>query len=241
MNITLDVMDEMNWVMGNELRKMEVIAFGETYNHKEFILTNTGDEMMDTRGIAMYMVGEGNVLANYPVFVTKYSPIDAFIKRYAGYIEMVPELESISTVYIRNGVYTRYYKTNGNLKPMTFDGTLDDLRELLGNTWEVLDRDMKLKQVSYIAETELGEYIGVLIQEDFNGIPIIITPCTFTTSGVIWDNYGTPTSGGDLINAVNRFNKDIFESRKFGCLNYGQITRLYSNDGIEMGFPLVEE
>lgn len=241
MNITLDVMEELNWVMGNGMRKMEVLAFGETYDHKEFILTRTGDEIVDTRSIAMYMVSEGNVPAKYPVFATKYSPIDGFIKKCAEYVKMVPELEAISTVYMKNAVYTRYYKLNGNPKPITFDGTLDDLKELLGDTWEVLDRDMKLKQVSYVAETELGEYIGVLIQENLNHIPIIITPCTFTTGGVIWDNYGTPTAGCNIVNAIHRFNKDIFETQKFGCHHYGQIVKMYSNDGVEMGFPLVEE
>lgn len=240
MNITLDIMDEMNWVMRNDVRKMQVMAFGETYNHKEFVLTRTGDEVMDTRGIAMYMVSEGNKLSNYPVFATKYSPIDTFIKRYSEYVEMVPELEPISTVYMKNAIYTRFYKTDGNIRPITFDGTLDDLKDLLGDTWEVLDRHTKLKQISYIAETELGEYVGVIIREDVGYTPIIITPCTFTTGGVIWGNYGTPTVGADIVSAVTRFNKDVFDSQKFGC-KWGQIVRLYSNDGVEMGFPLIEE
>lgn len=209
MNITLDMMDEMNWVMGNDVRKMQAIAFGETYNHKEFILTRTGDEMTGTRGIAMYMVSEGIKLASYPVFATKYSPIDTFIKRYSEYVEMVPELEPISTVYMKNAVYTRFYKTDGNIKPITFDGTFDDLKDLLGDTWEVLDRHMKLKQISYIAETELGEYVGVIIREDVGYTPIIITPCTFTTGGVIWGNYGTPTERGLIKTSLTLRSSDV--------------------------------
>lgn len=82
-----------------------------------------------------------------------------------------------------------------------------------------------------VAETTTGDIISI-ITGNFSGY-FSMTPCRTYADGVAEGNYGTPTLGNDIRHCLDKFNKDVFDSQKYGC-RLGQITRVLLKDGGEL-------
>ena len=69
--------------------------------------------------------------------------------------------------------------------------------------------------ISAVAETDNGARVCVIITHHDGGY--FVTPVRTYEDGTSESNYGTPTVDKKPIDAVEKFNRDILDSRQYGC------------------------
>ena len=225
-------MNESNWTVNIAGVPTKALAFAVSYNDDNYIIIAQGNP-------AVMMIYPSKQYKNiitmgtHPLFATKTRGINTLVCKFAEYVAplQMSSLSPIKSVYTRNDIFTRYYTEDGLIDRRIFEGTLEDLHELMAmNAWCLLAKDGGYKNIEYIAETETGDVVVVLYNKDFLGYPIIVAPATVTTDGVVYENYGTPAGGKDIEGAITRFNHNIFGSQQYGC-KYGQIVRMIDKWG----------
>lgn len=225
-------MNESNWTVNIAGVPTKALAFAESYNDNDYIIIAKGDP-------AIMMVYPSKQYKNiitmgtHPLFAIKTRSVNTLVCKFAEYVAplQMSSLSPIKSVYTRNDIFTRYYTEDGLIDRRIFSGTLEDLQDLMErNSWYLPAKDGGYKEVEYIAETETCDVVAVLYRKDFLGYPVIATPATVTTDGIIYENYGTPAGGKDIEGAITRFNHNIFGSQQYGC-KYGQIVRMIDKEG----------
>lgn len=79
-----------------------------------------------------------------------------------------------------------------------------------------------------VAETDTHQVVALIYSEYTTRN--FVTPIYTYDDGTSEGNYGTPTSGVSLLDAIKNFNKDILDSRQYGS-KLGIITNIIMRNG----------
>ena len=224
-------MNEINWMVSIGGLVTKALAFAEAYNGRDYIIIANGEP-----GVMMIYPSKQYknliTIGIHPLFAIKTTNVNNLVGKFADYVAplQMESLSPIKSLYVRDDIFTRYYTEDGLMDRKIFDGTLEELHDLMEkNSWCLLAKD-RCRQPEYIAETETCDVVVIECRKDFLGYPVFVTAYIVTTDGVIHENYGTPTGGADITTAITHFNRNVFDSQKYGC-RYGQIIRVVDKEG----------
>lgn len=238
-----EMMESVDWTATVLGRETNIVAIADAFNGEQYVIV-PGGKYSGVKMIYPAKEFAGKVMIGaYSVFAMKTRIANTLVQGFNEYVEHlgIPSLSPIKSLYAKGGVFTIYYTEDGAIDRRDFYGDLDDLKDMMEyHAWYLSSRDGGYKEIEYIAETETGDVVCVLTKSDWMGYPLIIAPAMVSTDGMVTDNYGTPVGGDSLNTAVNRFNRDIFDSQKYGC-KYGQIERVLSKDGREYNFSILSD
>ena len=240
-NETIKYLEESNWLIQSERNSenYQVVAVAETEDQETIVILSTVVSDI-TKRFYFYQIMDMKLINSYGDTYVGDSIVNVIEERneyYRNEPEFVSKyIKPIKYLYtFKKRVYV-FNEKGIDLDARRFSGTLEDAVELMESlNWEMpagtTSNCSKFYSIKAVGRTN-GDEIIVIIESNGGsfGYPVIVTPCSFYIDGVAEGNYGTPTGGKSMEHAIGKFNKDVFDSKRFGC-RLNQIVELITKTG----------
>ena len=253
-NETIDILVNSGWKIHDEFdnETIDIVAVAETEDQKTLVvLSSPVKDTERTKRFYFYQTINGKILSGgaYGDTITANNiaiAVEEFNETYREAPEFISKyVKPIKYLYSAKKRFFEFDEYGLDIESQRFNGTFEEGIELMGSlNWEIpvgttSNCDEKYN-IEAVARTVTNEVLAITKQENFMGIPCFVTPCRFYIDGVAEGNYGTPTSGDFFQHAIVNFNKNIYDSQKYGC-KFQQIVEVVTKNGNKLEIPEFKE